>query len=245
MLLDISNRHMVHVIQREFKVAVGAHNLDGKIWSSVWTKNLPLLPYCTQKKYILSNTLFYVFISRPGTGWSLVWCRSPKLNFMLFATENFWQWQTRFRSHHHHGHKIATMVTHFVAPVSFSWKKYTIEDTNQTATCARLPVHFGGVGHGKGVGGYYWLIVYHSLTCQDPSFMHFLIVYDRYTLPVCGLRSPAPFWHLILPTTPFPLLFSTDVYIFATNNTHAWSFMKPACSSVIPRCVHFTLTLPA
>ena len=50
-MLDINNRHMVMwSIQGEFKVAVGAHNLGWKIWSFVWTKNLPLLPYCTQKK---------------------------------------------------------------------------------------------------------------------------------------------------------------------------------------------------
>ena len=165
---------------------------------------------------------------------------------MLFAPENFGQWQTGLGSHH--GHKIAKLVAYFAASVSFFPNEihHKRHKTNcnlcvPTCTCTfRM-----GVGHGKGAGGYYWLIVYHSLTCQDPSFTHFLIVYDRYTLPVCGLRSPAPFWHLIPPTTLFPLLFSTDVYIFATNNTHAWPFMKPACNSVIPRCVHFTLTLPA
>ena len=61
--------------------------------------------------------MFYMFISRPETGWSLVWCRSPKLNSMLFATENFGQWQTGLGSHH--GHKIATLVAYFAASVSF------------------------------------------------------------------------------------------------------------------------------
>ena len=58
-----------------------------------------------------------MFITRPETGWSLVWCRSLKLNSMLFASENFGQWQTGPGSHH--GHKIATLVAYFAASVSF------------------------------------------------------------------------------------------------------------------------------
>ena len=42
-MLDINDRHTVHMIQGELKVAVGAHNLDGKIWSFFWTKDLPTL----------------------------------------------------------------------------------------------------------------------------------------------------------------------------------------------------------